>query len=190
MPNLFDEVPEIEPIDFRAGDTVAWRKPDLSADYAPSLYQLDYTAVLETNGATRFVLTATDSGGVFEILALPAMTGAIEAGLYHWTASMTRLSDSAKRTISEGRFEVLPDPTAAVGDLRSHNERMLAQLEALLEGRAKTDAASYAIAGRTITKLSPEELTDWAAKYRRLVRKEKDQRAGKSGRKVHRLRFR
>ncbi|MEP1934956.1 MAG: hypothetical protein ABJJ37_27090 [Roseibium sp.] len=189
MGNVFDEVPTVEPVSIRAGDFVQWRKPDFAADYSPSTYGLQYQAVLESDGATRITLAATNVDGVFEVSAPSATTAAYAVGVYHWSAVITRNSDSAKRTINQGRFEILPNLAAATGDQRSHNERMLAQLEALIEGRAKSDVDSYEIAGRKLAKLSPAELMDWAAKYRRLVRKEADNRAGKNGRQVHKVRF-
>ncbi|MBD8875428.1 hypothetical protein [Roseibium polysiphoniae] len=189
MGNLFDEIPDVEPLIIRAGDFVQWRKPDLAADYPPSVYALEYQSVMEANASIRFTLNATDLDGVFDVSAASAATASYETGVYHWVAVMTRISDGAKRTVNQGRFEVLADLATATGDQRSHHERMLAQLEALLEGRAKSDVDSYEIAGRKIAKLSPEQLMDWAAKYRRLVRKEREQRAGNSGRKVHKVRF-
>ncbi|MBD8894032.1 hypothetical protein [Roseibium litorale] len=189
MANLFDEIPNVEPLNIRAGDHVQWRKPDLAADYPPSSYILDYQAILEANAETRFVLSARDEGGSFLVSATSADTEDLVPGLYHWVAVITRISDGAKRTINQGRFEILPNLATATGDHRSHNERMLSQIEALIEGRAKSDVANYSIAGRTLTKLSPEELTKWAATYRRLVRKEREARSGKSGRKVHKVRF-
>ena len=189
MAHVFDDLPACEPITLRAGDTLIWRRADLAATYAPADYGLDYVAVLETDAATRFTLTAANVESVFEVTATPLTTASYTAGLYHWTATLTRLADNAKRTIDQGRFEVLPDLSAASGDQRSHNERMLDQLEAVLEGRAKSDAASYEIAGRKITKLSPQELMDWAARYRRLVRQETERRTGKAGRTIIKPRF-
>lgn len=189
MGNLFNDIPDAEPVRIRAGDFVQWRKPDLAALYTPELYGLTYQAVLEADAATRITLSATEADGVFHVAATSAETGGFEPGTYHWAATLTRLADGEKRTAAQGRFEVLPDLAKTSGDQRSHSERMLSQLEALLEGRARSDVDSYEIAGRKIAKLSPSELTDWAARYRRLVRKEREERKGTGGRKVHRVRF-
>jgi len=191
MQNEFENVPDVEPLDFRAGDHVQWRKPNLAQVYSPDLYSIHYVAVLETDAASRFTLDAVAVGGVFEVQALNTATAAYAPGLYHWTLKVNRIADGATRTLDQGRFEVLPDLASATGDQRSHNERMLDQINALMEGRAKSDADSYEIAGRKITKLKPQELMTWKEHYQRLVNAERNQRTGKKkpGRKIHKVRF-
>ena len=94
---------------------------------------------------------------------------------------MLRTSDSARVAISSGTFTVKPDPATA-GDVRSHAVKVLAALEALIEGRATADVSSYSIAGRSLTKLSVDELTKWRAYYRREVRRERDAANAAAGR--------
>lgn len=47
----------------------------------------------------------------------------------------------------------------------SHAETMVTKIKSLLENRADSDIAQYTINGRSITKLSPKELTDWLRYY-------------------------
>lgn len=191
MENQFENVPEAEPLSFRAGDFVHWRKPSLSLTYPPGAYALEYVAVLESNGATRFSVEGSAVDGVFEFSALNGVTAGYLPGVYHWTLKVTRTADGASRTIDQGRFEVLPDLAGVTGDQRSHNERMLDQINSLMEGRAKSDADSYEIAGRKITKLKPQELIDWQRHYQRLVNAERGRRTDKKkpGRTIHKVRF-
>jgi hypothetical protein len=43
-------------------------------------------------------------------------------------------------------------------DPRTHAEIMLAKIKSLLEGKADADVANYSVAGRSLTKLSFDEL--------------------------------
>ena len=43
---------------------------------------------------------------------------------------------------------------------------MVEKIESLLEGRADADVASYSIAGRSLTKLSIDELMTWRDRYK------------------------
>ena len=49
---------------------------------------------------------------------------------------------------------------------KDHLVKVLAALEALLEGKASSDVSSYSIAGRALTKLSISELLVWRDKYK------------------------
>jgi hypothetical protein len=49
---------------------------------------------------------------------------------------------------------------------KAHVEKVLAALEALLEGKATADVMSYSIAGRSLSKFSISELLLWHDKYK------------------------
>ena len=57
-------------------------------------------------------------------------------------------------------------------DTRSHARKMLAAIEALLEGRSSSDSESYTIHSRSITKMSVAELVKWRSFYQQQVRSE------------------
>ena len=68
-------------------------------------------------------------------------------------------------------------------DPRIHAEKMVAKIESLLEGKADSDVSSYSIAGRSLTKLSFQELVDARDYYRREVVKHKNDSLVKRGKK-------
>lgn len=47
----------------------------------------------------------------------------------------------------------------------THNRRVLAAINALLEGKATKDVQSYEIKGRQLEKMSLEDLLKWKAVY-------------------------
>ena len=44
-------------------------------------------------------------------------------------------------------------------DVRTHAEKVFEALEALIEGRPTKDVTSYSIAGRSLTRMSPDPIT-------------------------------
>lgn len=166
MANPLTDVPETEPSKVIVGDTLQWKRTDLGADYPNDAYTLSYAARLEADGTTAITITASASGNDYLVSVAAATTAAYTAGVYHWSAFMTRNSDSARVTVDSGTFEVLANKAAAETDPRSHAKLMLDKIESLLEGRADGDVASYSIQGRSLTKLSISDLLMWRAKYK------------------------
>jgi hypothetical protein len=75
---------------------------------------------------------------------------------------------------------VTPDLGAAgAGDVQSFAERMLAAIEARLEGRLDADLESYGVAGRQVVKIPFEKLSAEREKYAQKVWQE--QNPGKWG---------
>ena len=90
------------------------------------------------------------------------------AGIYTYQAYVVKpVSPTEKYTIETGQIEILPNISAADSqvDFRSHAKKVLDALESLIEGKATSDAASYSIAGRSISKMTPEELIKWRSFY-------------------------
>ncbi|KZL21128.1 hypothetical protein PsAD2_00412 [Pseudovibrio axinellae] len=188
--NGFDEPLSAEPKTMRAGDFISWRRDDLAQDFPPVDYTLSYVGTLEGKAPEKieFAATALD-GGFFVSLGADENSGWI-AGAYRWAAFITRKSDSERLSVDSGRFEVLPNLWAGdLPDARSHNRRMLDQIEALLEGRAKSNVAAYEIAGRKLTKLSPKELADWHTHYRKLLAIEERKRTGRASHRFIKVGF-
>jgi hypothetical protein len=96
---------------------------------------------------------------------LPADTAELQPGWYTWTAIAVTLA-GARFTVASGKFRILQDPTqAAPGDNLTHNEKMKAAIEAVLEGRATADIELYTIDGRQITKIPFHDLRKAYAVY-------------------------
>ena len=58
---------------------------------------------------------------------------------------------------------------ADTGDPRSHDRIVFDALEATLENRASIDQMSMSIAGRSLSRMSPDELNSWYSKYKHKV---------------------
>ena len=181
--NAFDTIPSQEPDDLVAGDLWQWKRPDLTSAYDPTLYDLQYVARIE-GGTTDVTLTAT--GTEFTIAEPSATTAGYTAGRWQWSAFIVRKSDSERALVGDGFFIVAPDPANVDTDPRTHAQKTLAAIEALLENRATKLDESYSINGRSLTRLSPEELMNWRNRYRREVRNEKVAAARKAGKSTGR----
>ena len=173
MGNVFtDTAPEGEPEKIIAGDFLTWRKSSLNSDYSNALYTLSYKARLEAAGTTVISITAAASGTDYLVSVSSATTASYTVGVYHWQAYITRDSDGARYTIDSGTFEVLPNRSAATTDPRSHAKIMVDKIDSILESRADGDVANYTINGRSLTKLSIEDLIKWRGYYKAELLKE------------------
>jgi len=168
MANLFDaaNAAETEPAKIRAGDLLQWKRTDLGTDYVNSAYTLKYSARLEGTGTTEIEITASASGDDYLVSVSKTTTASYTAGVYRWQAYITRTSDNERITVDSGTWEVLENRDTSTADPRSHARIMVEKIESLLEGRADADVASYSIAGRSLTKLSIDELMAWRDRYR------------------------
>ena len=162
MANLFTVV-DGEPMRVIAGDTVAWRRADLLTDYPSSEYSLHYRGRKAGDATASFNVSANSS---YQVTVAAAATSGWTPGVYHWQAYITRTSDSARVTVGEGTFEVVPNRALSTTDPRSHAKRMLDAIEALLEGKATDDVDEYSINGRSLKKIPVAELIKWRDLYR------------------------
>ena len=151
-----------------AGDSIGWTK-SLSNYPASAGWALSYTLVSPT---ARQVINGSASGDDFLLAANATTTAAWAPGTYTWTAAVSKGTD--RYTIESGQVEILADPaTAASGlDTRSHVKKTLDALEAVIEGKAANDQLAVSVAGRSITRMSPEELLSWRDKYNALYIRE------------------
>lgn len=184
--NLFESAnyPEKEPASPIAGDRWAWKRTDLGIDYDPSLYTLKYSARLEGTGTTEIEITATADGTDFVIEVDAATTGAYTAGTYQWQAYITRDSDSERVSVDNGTMEVVPNRDAATTDPRTHAKIVLDAIEAVIQGRASSDQMSYTIEGRSLTRMSVDELMLLRDKYRAEVAAENRKANGIKSKKL------
>ena len=82
-----------------------------------------------------------------------------------------------------GDFTAIPDMDDNQADPRIHAEIMVAKIQTLLEGKADADVSSYSIAGRSLTKLSFQELLDARDFYRREITQHNNKELLKRGKK-------
>lgn len=160
MANLFDsaESPVIEPEGFVLGDYVKWRKTDLSDDYPNTAYTMTYVARITGGGSTEFQVVGTAYNSDYLFTISSATSSGFTAGFYHWQLECLRNSDNNRIVIDRGTWTVNHDLDVNGSDPRTHAEIMVDKIESLLSGKADTDVANYSIAGRSLTKLSFDEL--------------------------------
>lgn len=165
------DIPENEPISFVAGDLVQWTKSH--SDYPASAgWALTYYLV---KSGVQETIVAEASGDDFLLTITAEDSAAYAAGVYAYQAQVVKTDEAY--TLYSGAIEVLPGFAAQTTgyDNRSHVKKTLDALEAIIEGKASKDQLSYAIAGRSISRMSPGELLDWrdayTAEYNRELRR-------------------
>ena len=170
MANLFDRAnyPTQEPDLLVVGDRWTWRRPDLAADYPPADYALTYEFHEDSGGggSHKFTITATETTTEYLIEIASATTAAYTAGEYNWYAFITRSSDSQRIAIDEGHTKLELNFANTNADNRSHAKKVLDAIEATIEGRASQDQMSYSIAGRSLSRMSIDDLLKFRDRYR------------------------
>lgn len=196
MANAFDPAmaPEGEPSEIVVGDYIQWKRSDLVAEYPPSEYSAAYVARITAGGSTEILLTGTNynSGEAYLFTAASSVSADFVAGYYHWQLEIVRNSDSNRIVVDRGAFTAIVDLDINGTDPRTHAEIMLSKVESLLEGRADADVQSYSIAGRSLTKMTPDELVKWRNYYRSevlLIRQKDDIKLGRRSPTTVKVRF-
>jgi hypothetical protein len=121
-------------------------------------------------------IVQVQADGSFELTALPSDTSPWLPGNYRWI--ILSLDSSGNRTtIAEGEIWIAPDPNGTtVADQRSRSERILANLDALIEGRSLDDVGMYKIGGRELTKMTIRDLVYFRGMYAGKVKRERARR--------------
>jgi hypothetical protein len=196
MANAFDAAlaPEGEPSQVVVGDFIQWKRSDLVADYPPSLYTATYIARVTAGGNTEIELVGTNynSGEAYLFTVDSDTSESFVAGYYHWQLEILQVSSDNRVVVDLGAFDVVVDLDAGGADPRTHSEKMLTKIETLLEGKADADVASYSIAGRSLTKMTPDELIKWRDYYRMEVlrlRQKSDIKLGRRSPATVKVRF-
>ena len=171
MANLFTSIPEKEPVKIYKGETVVWNRKDLT-DYPVGSYAMSWTARLESNGGTAFSATVTEVDDYYKFTLDNSATGGYTTGDYFWVLKVTQSSDSEELIIDSGKITVKDNYFGTTGDTRSHAKIMLDKIESILEGRADADVSSYSIQGRSLSKISINELLQWRDYYKAEYQKE------------------
>ena len=167
MSNAFDSTnyPSQVPVELQLGDFWAWKREDLSQDYPVADYSLSYEFNL-VDGATvaNFTLTASESGD--DYIIEESSTTSYTKGNYNWVSYITRSSDSARVKLEEGFVEIQDNYATTSASVRSHAKIVLDAIEAVIENRATMDQSSMSIAGRSLSRLSIDELLTFRDRYK------------------------
>jgi hypothetical protein len=170
MSNLFDRVnyPVQEPDTIVIGDRLVWRRDDLANTYAIGSYALTYEFHEDSGGggSHKFTITATEAEDTYFIEVASSTTASYTDGDFIWNAFITRSSDSQRIRVDTGRTTVVKNLANTNADLRSHAKKVLDAVQAVLENRASVDQASFSIAGRSLSRMSIDELLSFRDKYK------------------------
>jgi len=159
MANLFDSAnyPTHEPASLQIGDLWAWKRTDLVTDYPSSAYSLSYVLRREIT-CERIAISTTGSTTAYTVEVASTTTDDYEPGRYHWVAYITRTSDSARVEIDRGVFDVAPNRSTDSVDPRSFAQVALDNIETYLKDPTNIAAASYSIAGRSLSRWNRADL--------------------------------
>ena len=169
MANLFDpsNAPEGEPREIVVGDYIQWKRSDLVSDYPTATHSAEYVARITGGGSDEIKLAGTEGSSSYYLFTADSATSAdFSVGVYHWQLEITETSSGNRIVVDRGSFEAIPDLDVNQSDPRIHAEIMLAKIETILEGKADSDVSNYSIAGRSLTKMSFDELLAARDRYR------------------------
>ena len=176
MSNKFDRTnyPTAEPAKLVAGDRFAWKRDDLATDYPTSTFALTYEFHSDAGGggSKKFTITATEAEDTYYIEVGSSTTASYTAGDYIWEAYITRSADSERIMVDSGRTEITINLANTNADLRSHAKIVLDAIEAVIEGRATIDQSSFSLGGRSLSRMSVEELMTFRDRYKTEYMKE------------------
>lgn len=172
MPNAFDtsNAPTREPTEIIAGNFIAWRRTDLSTDYPPADYILTYECRSEGTPSRLITFTATDADGDYLVQVLSGVSKEYLVANYHWSAYITRNSDSERVEIDSGYFTVTPNRALDSSDPRSLPLKMLGEIEEALLHRAtnkQLDVLAYSLGIETSATRDPSKLLEHRTYWQR-----------------------
>lgn len=159
-----------EPARVFRGDTPTWTRAQ--ADY-PSTngWDLAYFFGVDAAAAPTKVDATPNADGTYQVALTAAITGAFPVGTCHWMTQVSKASEV--HTVGEGTIEVLPSPTEAY-DRRTHAEKCLAAITAVLEKQVGDPIVEYEIDGVKAKKIPHDQLLKLRAHYKSLVNRQKN----------------
>lgn len=170
MANLFDSAnyPSQEPETLVVGDRWVWQRPDLVTDYPTDQYALTYEFHSDKGGGGnhKFTITASETSTAYIVEVSSATTAAYDAHVYKWYAFITRTSDSQRIAVDDGLTTVVVNYADSNVDVRTHAKKVLDAVQAVIENRATIDQSSFSIAGRSLSRMSIDELFTVRDRYR------------------------
>lgn len=186
MSNKFDSTnyPTNVPDLLQIGDFWAWKKDNLATDYPTADYSLSYEFNL-IDGATAVNFTIGTTEANDEYIVATSNTSSYTKGEYNWVEYITRTSDNARIKLSEGYTQIQENYATTNASVRSHAKIVLDAVKAVIENRATMDQSSMSIAGRSLSRMSIDELFTlkdrYQAEFDREVKKAKIKNGQSSG---------
>jgi len=184
MANRFDidQAPDGEqPETIVIGDYLLWKRTDLVQDYPLADYSMEYVARITGGGSTEIKVAATEQDGTYVFEVDSATSANYVAGFYHWQLEVTQTATGNRVVIERGTFTAVVDLDVNNTDPRTHAEIMITKIESILQGKADADVASYSINGRSLTKMSFDDLINARDFYRKEYAKERAKERADAG---------
>ena len=169
MSNQFDRdnYPVQEPDRLVTGDRFAWQRPDLVTDYPLADYTMTYHFSQDSGGGGthHFTLSSTEANDNYYFEKPSSETTNLVAGDWKWQLYAIRTSDSERVTLDYGITKFSLGELDTNNDLRTHAKKVLDAIEAVIEGRATIDQSSFSLGGRSLSRLSVDELMTFRDRY-------------------------
>ena len=140
-----------------------------------------FEVVVSLNGPSGspipYSYSTTVNGNAFDLLVPALETSGYQAGRYSYAIVAVKQllpSGTEEYTIEYGVTEVAVRADLNFDqDLRTHAEKVLDAIEAVIEGRASKDQESYTISGRTLQRTPLRDLLNLRKYYKDQVATEK-----------------
>lgn len=184
MANRFDidQAPDgQQPQKIVIGDYLLWKRTDLVDDYPLADYSMEYVARITGGGSTEIKVAAQELNGTYVFEVDSATSATFVAGFYHWQLEVTKTATGDRVVIETGTFTAVEDLDVNGADPRTHAEIMIAKIESILQGKADADVSSYSINGRSLTKMSFQDLIEARDFYRKEYVKERRTEDARNG---------
>jgi len=162
-----DNYPVQEPDRLVTGDRFAWQRPDLVTDYPLADYTMTYHFSQDSGGGGthHFTLSSTEANDNYYFEKPSSETTSLVAGDWKWQLYAIRTSDSERVTLDYGITKFSLGELDTNNDLRTHAKKVLDAIEAVIEGRATIDQSSFSLGGRSLSRLSVNELMTFRDRY-------------------------
>ena len=156
------------PLTLTAGDRWAWT--DSLSDHPATLWTLTYYF---RGPSTLAGAVGSPSGSDHVVTVAAATTADLKSGAYDWQARVALIATpTTVETLAVGRLTVAANLANPAVDHRSFNIRVTEALQATIEGRASTDQLAMSIAGRSLSRMSWDELLGAYDRFKALAASE------------------
>ena len=163
------------PATVRSGDSISWLL-SFAGYPATAGWSLSITLI---NHDGKETLTSTASGDDYAVTVTAATTAGWDAGVYAWAALLTNGDERA--TAGTGQVEVLANLAAlTTHDRRTLAEVCLANIEAVIQGKATADNLEYSINNRSLKRYTWSELLAARNHFKAEVARERRAASGKT----------
>lgn len=150
------------PTVWNAGDTLKW---DVSVPDYPATEGWTLTYEVKSRNDHIATITASADGAGYTVTVPAATSAGYAIGHHHYRAYVTKGSE--RYTVDSGDLEIVKDfEDSGNYDDRTHAEKVLDAIEAVIEGRASKDQESYTIAGRSLARTPIEDLLKMRDRYK------------------------